>query len=227
MRVLTVLILLAGFIAPLTKAVAAEPAAAEEVEKMLTAMGGRDVWRDAQGFIMSEVLHTDQHETPFVRQYWVDFRSPRIMEQTIGNGLRQTRALNVDSGWTVRNGVLETWSDAQVSGWRSFWPGIPTRVFHLLANDDPAVDARWRDGVLDIFIDRQRAVWIAADEEGTPVAYGREERHSDTHFLGKALPYGNVTLWSEAIEPGGDWRVVMVDYQLLDQPHDVSFDPPQ
>ena len=49
MRVLTVLILMAGFMAPITQA-AAEPDAAEEVEKMLSAVGGRDAWRDAQGF---------------------------------------------------------------------------------------------------------------------------------------------------------------------------------
>ncbi|MEO1250834.1 MAG: hypothetical protein AAFW81_00630 [Pseudomonadota bacterium] len=206
---------------------AADPATAAEIQRMLDAVGGRDVWRRAHGFTMTEVLYTDQLETPVVREYWVDFRTPRIMEKAVGNGLRQTRALNREAGWTDRNGALEAWSDEEVAGWRSFWPGIPTRVFHLLASEDDSVEARWRDGVLDIYIDGEWAVWIANDEDGTPVAYGRDERHTDTHFLGKALPYGDVTLWSEAIEPGGDWRVVMVDYELLYEPHEVSFDQPR
>lgn len=197
-----------------------------EIDKLLEAVGGRDVWSRAQGFTMTEILHSDQLELPVVRQYWVDFTSPRIMESAHGNGLRQTQALNVEEGWRIRNGEFTNWPAEQVAGWRSFWPGIPTRVFHLLAKNDPGVEARWRDGVIDIYIDEKRVVWIATDPEGTPVAYGREDRHTDTHFLGKPLDYGDVTLWSEAIEPGNDWRVVMVDYELLYEPHTQSFEAP-
>ena len=198
-----------------------------EIEKMLTAVGGRDTWAKARGFTMAEILHSDQFELPVIRHYWVDFTAPRIMETAEGNGLRQTRALNVDRGWTMSDGEYADWSEGQVNGWRSFWPGIPTRVFHLLAAKDPSVRAEWRDGVIDIYIGGERVVWIATEPNGTPIASGREDRHTETHFLGKPLQYGDVTLWSEAIEPGGDWRVVMVDYQSLGEPHSVSFEPPQ
>ena len=197
-----------------------------EIDKMLEAVGGRDVWRNATGFTMSEILHTDQRELPIFREYWVDFETPRIMETSKSVGLRQTRALNGDKGWTMRDGEITEWELEAVNGWRSFWPGIPTRIFHLLASDDPSVSVAWRDGVMDFFIDGRRVVWIATNEQGTPVAYGREDRHSDTHFLGKTLPYGDVNWWSAAIEPGEDWRVVMIDYALLHEPHTVSFEPP-
>lgn len=200
----------------------------EEIEKMLEAVGGRDIWRQAKGFTMSEILYTDQRALPVIREYWVDFETPRIMETSKADGLRQTRALNQDAGWTLRNGETTEWDQETVNGWRSFWPGIPTRIFHLLASDDPGVTPVWRDGVMDFYIDDKRVVWIATDENGVPVAYGRDERHTDTHFLGKPQRYGDVTLWSEAIEPGGDWRVIMVDYVLLQEPHSVSFEtPPQ
>jgi len=197
-----------------------------EIDKMLEAVGGKDTWRDATGFTMSEILYTDQRDLPVIREYWVDFKTPRIMETAKASGLTQAQALNGSAGWTDRNGEMTEWSSEQVTGWRSFWPGIPTRIFHLLASNDPSVTPVWRDGVMDFFIDGKRVVWIATDEEGTPVAYGRDDRHTDTHFLGKPLAYGDVTLWSEAIEPGGDWRVVMVDYVLLREPHSVSFEPP-
>ncbi len=197
-----------------------------EIEKMLEAVGGRDVWRDATGFTMSEILYTDQSDLPVIREYWVDFETPRILETARATGLRQTRALNDNTGWTQRDGQVSDWDAETINGWRSFWPGIPTRIFHLLASDDPSLTVAWRDGVMDFFIDGRRVVWIATNDAGTPVAYGREDRHSDTHFLGKSLPYGNVNLWSEAIEPGGDWRVVMVDYQLLQAPHTISFEAP-
>ncbi len=199
----------------------------EEIDRMLTAVGGREVWAAATGFTMSEILHADGLELPVYREYWVDFESPRIMERSTGRGFRKVQALNGDSGWTLRNGEMREWSAAQIAGWQSFWPGIPTRVFHLLASDDPSVEPRLRDGVIDIFINGERVVWIGTDVEGTPVVYGREDRHTDSHFLGRPLPYGDVTLWSEATEPGGDWRVVMIDYELLTEPHSVSFARPE
>ncbi len=199
----------------------------EEVERLLEAVGGRAVWADATGFTMQEILYVEGRELPVYREYWVDFETPRIMERATGRGLRQVQALNGDGGWTLRDGELSEWSEEQIAGWRAFWPGIPTRVFHLLASDDPSVEARLRDGVIDIYVDGERVVWIGADAQGTPVVYGREERHGDSHFLGRALPYDDVVLWSEAIEPGGDWRVVMIDYELLTEPHSISFDPPR
>jgi len=211
-------------IAPM-QAVSAQPVE-QEVERMLEAVGGREVWANATGFTMVETLHAEGYELPIYREYWVDFESPRIMERATGRGLRQVQALNGNSGWTLNNGELRQWNDAEVAGWASFWPGIPTRVFHLLASDDPSVEPRLRDGVIDIFVDGVRAVWIGTDAGGTPVVYGREDRHTDSHFLGRPLQYGDVTLWSEASEPGGDWHVVMIDYALLTEPHGVTFAPP-
>lgn len=192
---------------------------------MLDAVGGREVWRDAHGFFMSEILYTDQSPVPVIRKYWIDFEIPRIRATAEGRGFRQVQILNENSGWTQRNGETSEWSDETVNGWRSFWPGIPTRIFHLLASGDPSVTPVWRDGVIDFFIDGRRVVWIGLNDEGTPVAYGREDRHTETHMLGEYIDYGDVRLWSEAIEPGGTWRVVMVDYELMQEPHTVSFSP--
>ncbi len=78
---------------------------------------------------------------------------------------------------------------------------------------------------IDFYVDQKFAVWIATDPSGAPVAYGRNDNHKETHFLGEMLPYGPVTLWKEAIEPGGQWRVVMVSYELLKKMPDVYTKP--
>ena len=130
--------------------------------------------------------------------------------------------------WRVRDGVLNTWTRETVQAWSGFWPGIPTRVFHLLASNDSSVEARLRPGNrLDIFVNGAFAVWIATNEQGVPVAYGRDEAHPLTHFLGRMQPYGPVRLWSAAYEPGDWWHVVMVDYELFAGELPYSFDPPR
>lgn len=222
---LVVLLLLIGLAS--AKAYATDAKAKAEIEKMLAAVGGRDIWRDASGFEMTEILYDAGTPLPVIRRYAVDFRSPRIKETSVGSGLRRTNALNDVEGWTDENGVLMSWPAERHARWRSFWPGIPTRIFHLVASNDPSVTAKWRDGVLDFYIGGDRVVWIGLDENGVPVAYGRADRHTETHFLGKPMRYGDVTLWSEATEPGGEWRVVMVDYVLMREPMAESFAPPK
>lgn len=200
---------------------------AETLDALFEQIGGRSVWAAATGFHMVEVLHDEGLPLPAVREYWVDFRRPRIMERTTTNSSVQLQALDGSRGWTVRDGTLSDWPEDQVSGWSGFWPGIPTRVFHLLATGDPSVDVTLREGNrLDIEVDGRFAVWIALDADGTPVAYGRDEAHTYTHFLGRMETYGPVRLWTAAYEPGDLWRVTMVDYDLFEGDLPVSFAPP-
>ena len=199
----------------------------DQVERLLEQVGGRDVWAEATGFHMVEVLEDANLPLPAIREYWVDFERPRIMERTITSTLNQLQALNELEGWIVRDAETSTWSAEEVAGWRGFWPGIPTRVFHLLASDDPSVEVDLRDGNrLDIRVDGRFAVWIGLSDDGTPVAYGREESHTSTHFLGRMEEYGGVRLWTAAYEPGDMWKVTMVDYDLFDKVLPVSFGLP-
>lgn len=204
----------------------------ETVEAMLTQVGGREVWAAARGFHMVEILNSASYELPLIREYWVDFESPRIMERTTGSTIHALQALNGESGWTLiqRTGedpALTTWDGDTVAGWRGFWPGIPTRVFHLLASNDPSVEARLNgESRLDIFVDGTFAVWIAFDGDAKPIAYGREESHVETHFLGAYHDYGPVRLWGTAYEQGDQWSVTMVDYELIEGEMPVSYAEP-
>ena len=204
----------------------------EEVSALLERVGGRDVWAEARGFHMVEIMNSAHFDLPAIREYWVDFETPRIMERTTTNHIRGLQALNQTEGWTLRandhgESELSQWDSDTVNGWRSFWPGIPTRVFHLLASNDASVEARALfDHRLDIFIDGQFVVWIALDGSGKPIAYGRSESHVETHFLGAYQPYGPVELWSTAYEPGDQWSVTMVDYTLFTDDIPVSYEAP-
>jgi len=203
-----------------------------EVEALLTQVGGRDVWAEARGFHMVEILHAARFDLPAIREYWVDFENPRIMEKTTTNSIHGLQALNRNQGWTLRAddggaGALTEWDAQTVQGWRSFWPGIPTRVFHLLASNDPTVEARaLHDHRLDIYVDGAFDVWIDIDANARPIAYGRSESHTETHFLGAYETYGPVELWSTAYEPGDEWAVTMVDYVLYTDEMPVSYGSP-
>lgn len=206
---------------------AQETSVEEEVEKLLEAVGGRDAWADAHGFIMYEVLYSANQDLPVYRQYWIDFKQPRIQYTSKGQGFFNRYVLNVDHGWSSMDGEIEDWEAGMVGGFSHFWRGIPTRVFHMLASNDPSIRAELRDDqVIDIYHNGERVVWIATDPEGKPVAYGREDRHTETHFLGELKTYGDVKLWDTATEPGGLWEVVMIDYELLKAPHTISYERP-
>jgi len=203
------------------------------IAALLEQVGGAEVWASARGFHMVEIMRSSSIEVPTVREYWVDFESPRIIEKATTHRIDQLQALNVNEGWTLRQRVgeepiLTTWDEDTVAGWNGFWPGIPTRVFHLLASEDPSVEARMNgDHRIDIFVDGQFAVWIGIDADAKPIAYGREESHVETHFLGAYFDYGPVRLWSTAYEQGDQWSVTMVDYKLIEGDMPVSYQSPE
>lgn len=202
-------------------------ARSQKIEALLHAVGGQEVWANAAGFHMLEIAHIASIDLPLVREFWVDFETPRIKMVSRGQDRDQVSTLNDMMGWSRNKDSIYTWEDNQVKGWRSFWPGIPTRVFHLIASNDPSLSYKVFPDRIDFFVNDQFAVWIATSPDGLPVAYGREQAHTETHFLGEIRPYGPVKLWDTAHEPGGQWSVLMVDYELLDDLSGLSYEPPE
>ncbi|MCL6266150.1 hypothetical protein [Flagellimonas myxillae] len=215
--------------------VSSAPMAAQNVEKerperldqLMKAVGNEESWRNAKGFYMLEIAHYANLKLPLVRRFWIDFENPRIKMASRNANLNEVRALNKDNGWTLKGDELTIWDEGLVNRFRSFWPGIPSRIFHLLASDDPSLTYEILEDRINFSVDGKFAVWIATDEIGNPVAYGRSSNHKETHFLGEILDYGPVKLWKEAFEPGGQWRVVMVDYELLTDMSDISYATPK
>lgn len=192
------------------------PMEEETIAKMIDAVGGIEVWSKAKGFRMLEIAWYGNLDHPLVREFWVDFEQPRIRMETKSIERRQAVALNISSGWTkAENQKTTQWDADRVNGWKSFWPGIPTRVFSLIAQNHPSLTYELFPDRIDFFVDGTFAVWISVSKDGVPLAYGRNKEHTETHFLGEVMPYGPVKLWKEATEPGGQWKVEMVDYELL------------
>ena len=197
------------------------------IDKLMKAVGDENSWRMAKGFHMLEIAHIDGYKLPLVREFWIDFEQPRIKIKSRNSGQNEERALNIDQGWTLENDEVTEWEERTVDGFRSFWPGIPTRIFHLIASNNPDLSYTMEDDRINFYVDGEFAVWIATDLEGNPVAYGRSNNHAETHFLGEMMAYGPVRLWKEAFEPGGQWSVTMVDYKLLNTMSNISYSKPK
>ena len=199
----------------------------DAINKLMKAVGNEQVWKNAKGFHMLEIAHYASLELPLIREFWIDFQHPRIKIITRSAVQRNERVFNTHMGWTIKGDTLSIWEENKVQGYASFWPGIPSRIFHLIAKNDPSLTYSIEEDRINFYINGEFAVWIATDNEGNPVAYGRSNNHAETHFLGQMLDYGPVRLWKEAHEPGGQWKVVMVDYQLLDDLSPISYDLPE
>ncbi|WP_422861117.1 hypothetical protein [Flagellimonas sp. W118] len=196
----------------------------ERIDKLMKAVGDENSWRMAKGFHMLEITNVSSHKLPLVRDFWIDFEQPRIKIITRSIGENNERVLNINNGWTLEGNTLTEWEEKTVNGFRSFWPGIPTRIFHLIASNDPSLSYDLNEDRIDFYVDGRFAVWIATDSNGNPVAYGRSNNHAETHFLGEMTDYGPIRLWKEAFEPGGEWSVLMVDYRLLKSLSDISYE---
>ncbi len=198
----------------------------ERIEKLMKAVGDENSWRTAKGFHMLEIANFNSLRLPLVRNFWIDFEQPRIKIISRSAEQNEQRALNVDYGWTLEDGHLKEWGENVVNGFKSFWPGIPTRIFHLIASEDPSLSYKLTNDRINFYLNGEFVVWIATDPDGNPVAYGRSDDHSETHFLGEMIEYGSVRLWKEARETGGQWSVIMVDYKLLEDLSNISYSLP-
>ncbi len=196
------------------------------VKQLMKAIGDKEVWKNAKGCYMLEIAHFGDIELPLIRNFWIDFDRPRIKIQTKGLEINNTRALNETAGWSIDSSGVKVWENEKVANFQSFWTSIPTRIFHLLAKNDSSLSYELDENRIEFYIDGKFVIWIALDDNGDPIACGRSNNPRKTHFLGKMTNYGNVRLWKEATEPGGEWNVVLVDYQLLNDMTKIQYSTP-
>lgn len=148
------------------------PAAA--VEKMLSAIGGRQAWATLTGTVNDSQQNRPGDPTVVRAVITMDFEQPRFRIDTIGPGLATTRVVNGKKSWRrTRDGAVEDLpADVYADDMR--WYGAHVyRTIHRLAADDKALSSRLgEDGRLEVIENGERLIWFRLDAKGEPFAFG-------------------------------------------------------
>lgn len=157
----------------------ATPAAAatadDELERMLAALGGRDVWAAATGTINDSQQNLAQDPGQVRVVITMDFTRPRFRIDTAWpGGATSGRVIDGDRSWRqTREGAVEDVPADLYADEMKWYGGHVYRSIHRLAARDPALTLKLgEDGRLEVFEGGVRMIWFRLDALGMPYAFG-------------------------------------------------------
>ena len=178
------------------------------VEKMLSVLGGREVWASTTS-TMNDSQQNRAAEPVVVRaSIWLDFAAPRFRIETRGPDFTTVRVIDGERSWRrLRDGKVEA-VPPDLYAEEMLWYGAHVyRSIHRLAARDPKLSTvSGKDGRLEVFEDGKRLIWFKLDPRGEPYAFGARDDDSGSvcgpwEFVVGGLKH---PLW--VARPDGTWR---------------------
>lgn len=215
-------------LAPINTAAGADDAARQAVERLLGHLGGAPQWAAARGAYIYEVHVSRWARLPYTHQVWVDFERPRVLVRVENQDLRQLRAMNLSDGWWIQEGTIEPYSADFMADELKRWLASAYRLLHLAAKGDSRLTYSMSDpATLEFVLEGTVVLRMTLDEEGRPVSYARfnNDFGSET-VLGPLEAYGDAALWKLVRTPDSSLVSHNLQFRLLPDGPQVSFDPP-
>ncbi|NND83346.1 MAG: hypothetical protein HKN50_13035 [Gammaproteobacteria bacterium] len=154
---------------------ASENAAAEALaDKMLAAIGGRDVWAQLRNTINGSQQNRAGEPTEVYAIITMDFERPRFRIETTAPGLHVARVINGKKSWRQRrNGKVEDVDDDFFKDEMRWYASHLYRTIHRIAARDPALSLKINDrGRLEVYEGSERLRWFELDASGEPYRFG-------------------------------------------------------
>lgn len=202
--------------------------AAERVELLLKAMGGREAWTRAK-FIYVEAKYEDLAvAAPYTNQTWNDLSQPRVRFEARNETMDRRHAINGESGWRWRDGVSGPLTPDQFTGEIRWWESNMYRTLHRLAAEDPELTVRAvGEHRIDIYrIDGTRLNWFVLNSRGEPVLFGTWDSDAG-NVVGPLVTSGPVRHPRWGARQDGTWRYDIVQFTVSESvPASVNFASP-
>lgn len=200
---------------------------AARLERLLTAMGGRDAWARIVSYEI-RATHHEANRAPYANTIWNDFAWPAVRIEARGPGLDVVRAIDGDRGWRQRDGgEVVAFTPEQVREEKRWWEANIYRTLHRLARRDPELSVRavgasrlevWRaDGV--------RLNWVELNTAGEPLRFGTWDNDQGTVF-GPLVQQGPVTCAKWGTNASGTWRYEVIELLVSERPSAANFRQP-
>ena len=193
--------------------------AAERVEALLAAMGGREVWARTK-FVHVRATHRDPRLGAYANQIWNDFTAPRVRIEAVIDGDRVTRVLNGTSGWRVRRGETVPLTAAQIESEHAWWESNVYRTIHRLAVNDPDLIARAvGDNRLEMFrADGRRLNWLVLNAAGEPIRFGTWDDERGSVFGPMVQGSGGIRHWRWGASADGTFQFEISEVTPAESP---------
>lgn len=203
-----------------------------EVERLLTAVGGRENWSKANYYRIVAYHHPPLRVGgSHINIIEMGMNEPRMRFEARGPELHSLRIIDGQSGWRVVDGKAVVMPSEAVNEDKRWWQTHVYRMFHRLAVREPGLEPQiGKDGRLELWINGKFEMWYKLGVDGTPYAFGTTESGERWTLLGPfvqaqvgGVRYPRWTSWSD-----GTFGTDAVAFEVYENlPKGVSFLPPQ
>jgi hypothetical protein len=148
--------------------------AEELAEKMLDAIGGREVWANLRNTINGSQQNRAGHPTEVYAVITMDFEQPRFRIETTAPGLHLARVTNGEGSWRqMRDGTIIDMVEDYFENEMRWYASHLYRTIHRVAARDPALSLSVNEkGQLEVYADEERIKWFQLDADGVPYRFG-------------------------------------------------------
>lgn len=205
--------------------------AVEQVNKMLSRFGGREVWQSIRSLHTMEKARDPKHGDGIITSYWRDLEEPAEKGELKHANLSMKYAWNSDGGWINKDGRLREFIDDEVRGKKFAWQHDFFTLLHQLAlGSDDYTLAVLRPFGFRVFDRRGEKVAdfkLTVDGE---LYYWHQYGgiHPMTLVFGPTQSFGAIQLPQWVSSSKGDWSYSYVQAITSDKPlrQWVSFTKP-
>jgi|TARA_B110000259_G_scaffold113851_1_gene129798 hypothetical protein len=205
--------------------------AVEQVDKMLSRLGGRKVWQSVRSLYTMEKARHPKYGDGIIASHWRDLEEPAEKGELKHANLSTKYAWNAKGGWVKKDGRLREYIDDEVRGKMFVWQRDFFTLVHQLAlgNEEYVLMALKPFGfrVLDLGGEKIADFKLTVDGE---LYYWHQ--YDDTHpmslVFGPTQSFGAIQLpqWVSSVK--GDWSYIYIQVMPSDKPLEewVSFASP-
>lgn len=180
----------------------------QAVEKMLAALGGREIWASTTATLNDSQQNRVSDPAVVRALIWLDFTAPRFRIESRAPDFTVVRVIDGDRHWRrLRDGKIEAIPPELLAEDMAWYGAHVYRSIHRLASRDSKLTTGiGKDGRLEVFEEGKRLIWFKLDPRGEPYAFGARDDDAGTVCGPWEVDKGGLKhpLWVS--RPDGTWR---------------------
>jgi len=198
------------------KQVQAEPAPGIDVgQSFLKAMGGAEVWREAN-FVHNWAVNWNPkvRPGPYSHDYWIGLDTMRQHITLKSQWVDLVVAYDDSQGWQRADGALTPMDAETLTGWQHDWETSLYRKIYLLAMDDPNLGLELdQDRVLHFSYAGEYLGWVEIGPDGAPTRLGGARDKARFVTFEPLASFGDIA-WPAGGHDQTGWRFEIFKVEL-------------
>lgn len=199
-----------------------DEAAIALADKMITAMGGHEVWASAVWMHVKERSAAANQPNPIAHEAWRGLQVQQARYSSENADISYVQAWDLEGGWRVRNGEFQQFDAERHSEETGFWHREIYTMYHRFAVGDPMLRLISTDANAFRIEQTQTGEPLGSfsvSAEGGVLVWSSGDTEFDvTYVYGPLKSFGAINLPAWGAQTNGFWRFNYLEATLHTSP---------